>query len=592
MNTLARVAAVLLVVFWTRTAQAAEESVRVALTTAPLADPNMVLSASSFDQRKPERPIVYYSAYGSEVLLPNRRMVFTPQSPRQVLTIGGMACTIQQGPAGFRLAISGKDADLRLSGLGCAPAPLALAADPHYVLAFPRAFFFGDTATLYCRAGAVKTGTVGKCPILLYDENLDGCYRKRTAGLCVGDPGKIGIFAPVADLLPTPEAVYRIERIAADGSALTLAPYAGPTGRLKVESAAEDVECRLALTSDDGQCSFGMLAEEQAMLLPAGTYRVPYGLLYRSLAKHAAAVVLPGKGLPIHVRANEEVKLVLGESLQEPLQASEQVLTTTFDALLEINLAGVAEACDRGEFDQAHKLFAQITGKYKSGPNVEASRQWLESVGQRVQFEASPEAVAFRQAQARVLLAVKQGDLAAARQALPAAHRTFVAIPARFAGYPAYHTCKAQADALERYCAGRVPGLRATYWEWRFSKQCGAEVVGQIDWQGGRAGKTQFFGCRYKGFLVVPEDGEYELSLASAQAAKLSLDAEQLIDHEKAHNLAERAVKVTLRAGPHPLEIEMWNALGRGELHFRWTPPGGRKALVPAWALECRPGGS
>ena len=99
------------------------------------------------------------------------------------------------------------------------------------------------------------------------------------------------------------------------------------------------------------------------------------------------------------------------------------------------------------------------------------------------------------------------------------------AIPARFAGYGAYRTCKAQADALERFCAGRLPGLRATYWEWFFTKPCGAERVEQIDWDGARTGKTQFFGCRYDGFLVVPDSGEYEIALASTQAAKLSLDA-------------------------------------------------------------------
>ena len=75
---------------------------------------------------------------------------------------------------------------------------------PAIPAAFPRAFSFGNTATLFLRAGSVKTATVGKCPISLYDENLDGSYRKGVAGLCVGDPGKIGIFAPVADLLPTP----------------------------------------------------------------------------------------------------------------------------------------------------------------------------------------------------------------------------------------------------------------------------------------------------------------------------------------------------------------------------------------------------
>ena len=107
----------------------------------------------------------------------------------------------------------------------------------------------------------------------------------------------------------------------------------------------------------------------------------------------------------------------------------------------------------------------------------------------------------------------------------------------------------------------------------------------------GPHGKTQFFGCRYDGFLVVPDSGEYEIALASEQAAKLSLDARLVIDHGRAHNMTERSVKLTLTAGPHPLQIEMWNSLGRGGLHLRWTPPGGRKALVPPWALECRAAG-
>ena len=591
MNTCTRAATILLAICGAWAAEAAEETQQVALTTAPLADPNMVLSASSFDREKPQRPIVYYAAYGSEVLLPNRRMVFSAQNPQQAISIGGVAGILGQGPEGFHLDVGGKSSALKPSGLGYAPTPMATAADPHYLLAFPRAFSFGNTATLFLRAGSVKTAMVGKCPISLYDENLDGSYSKGTDGLCVGDPGKIGIFAPIADLLPTPEAVYRIEQIAPDGSTLTLTPYAGPTGRLKVESAVEDMECRLALASEDGKCSFGMLADEQGLVLPAGTYRVLYGLLYRSLAKQAAAIVLPGKGLPISVRANEQVKLVLGQSLQQPLQASEHVLTATFEALLEIDLSGVVDACDRGEIDKAHQLCAQITKKYPSGPNVDATRGWLASVGQRVRFEASPEAVAFRHAQGKVLAAVKQGNAAAARQALPAAQKAFEAIPARFADSGAYRTCKAQADALERFCDGRVPGLKATYWDHSFRQQCGTERVEQIDWDGARGGKTQFFGCRYDGFLVVPEDGEYEIALASAEGAKLSLDAQQVIDHWKAHNMAERSVKLTLTAGPHPLAIEMWNGLNRAGLHLRWTPPGGRKTIVPPWALECRSAG-
>ena len=123
-----RVATMLLAICGAWTAEAAEETLRVALATAPLADPNMVLSASSFDRQKPQRPIVYYSAYGSEVLLPNRRMVFSAQNPQQALSIGGVAGILRQGPEGFRLVVEGKSAALKFSGLGCAPAPMATAA--------------------------------------------------------------------------------------------------------------------------------------------------------------------------------------------------------------------------------------------------------------------------------------------------------------------------------------------------------------------------------------------------------------------------------------------------------------------------------
>ena len=137
--------------------------------------------------------------------------------------------------------------------------------------------------------------------------------------------------------------------------------------------------------------------------------------------------------------------------------------------------------------------------------------------------------------------------------------------------------------------AGRLPGLRATYWDSSFRQPCGAERVEQIDWDGACAGKTQFFGCRYDGFLVVPDSGEYEIALASTQAAKLSLDARLVIDHGRAHNMTERSVKLTLTAGPHPLEIEMWNSLGRGGLHLRSRRPADAKRSFPLGPWNAAP---
>ena len=50
--------------------------------------------------------------------------------------------------------------------------------------------------------------------------------------------------------------------------------------------------------------------------------------------------------------------------------------------------------------------------------------------------------------------------------------------------------------------------------------------------------------------------------------------------------MAEKSVRLRLTAGPHSLKIEHYQGLGGAALRFRWTPPGGRKATVPAWALE------
>jgi alpha-D-xyloside xylohydrolase len=144
---------------------------------------------------------------------------------------------------------------------------------------------------------------------------------------------------------------------------------------------------------------------------------------------------------------------------------------------------------------------------------------------------------------------------------------------------------------LGRFADGAAkPGLRATYFSWGFREVTGREITATLDWSGSPGGgRAQFYGCHYEGFLVAPEEGEYELSLESDEGARLHLDCKLAIEHWGAHTLAEKSARVRLAAGPHPLKIEYYQVLGGAGLHFRWTPPGGRKALVPAWALEHEP---
>lgn len=590
MNTAVRVVIVVSVLFWSLAGHApAQEPIQVKLTSTPLGEPGVVLSAWSFHETSKDRPIIYYKAYDSEVLLPKHRVVFSPRKAQHVLKIADVTCALICPQGKPTLIVPGGVVKLKPAALGYESVAVPLAGKDPYLIAFPRAFSFKDKTTVFYRCGLVRTGTVAEEPIRLYDDDLDGVYRSGKDGLCVGDSGKVGIFAPVSDLLPTTTAVYRVERIEPDGTAMTLRPYTGQTGKLKFELAGGNVECRVALVSKDGKCSFGMLAGEQALTVPAGTYRLLYGYLYHPSSRRAVALMLPGRGLPITVAGNAEVTLTLGEKVVEEALDQEHAVLMTFEALLEIDLTGIEQACDSGDFDKAQALFKEIADRYKGGPNYEATRGWMESLRQRLELETSPEGKAFRDAEATVLTLVKHGNLPAAKVLAGEAQKAFARIPAKYANSAAYRARKARAEALARYGEGAMPGLQATYFGHRFRNKTGAEVVEKVDWdRSPQGGKAQFFCCRYEGFLVIPVDGEYELFLASDEGARLFLDGEKVIDHWGAHILAEKSVKLNLTAGPHPLKIEMYQGLGGAALHFRWTPPGGRKSMVPFWALECR----
>ena len=567
---------------------AAQEPIAVPMAETRLADPGMVLSPSCVSHANRERPIVTYCNYGTEVILPGRRLSFPPDRPRQVMEIGRVPCAFSQDGESIVLDAGGQRAELRPAGLGFAPIAAPLAGDRSCVLAFPRGFFHNGTATLFCRSGSARVGSIGQEPICLYDDDLDGQYTRGADGLCVGNPESVAIFAPIGELIPTGQGVYRIEQIAADGSMLKLTPFPGETGRIRIEMAAEDLQCRLALASEDGRCSLAMLAGPQPLALPVGAYRVLYGLLYRPASKRVAALILPDERARVKVEADAEISLALGQMLRRDDTASDRVPSLSFEALLEIDLTAVEQACQAGEFDKAQSDFSRILEKRRAGPNRAATAQWIGELRERLELETTPEAAALRRAEEGVLSAVKRGDRGQAKDLLAQVRTAAEKVPARLTGLRAFRLHTARAEALARFAEGSSePGLKATYFSWGFRQVTGTEIVPAVDWAGSQGGgRTQFYGCHYEGFLAAPEEGEYELSLESDEGARMHLDGTQVIEHWGAHTLAEKAIRIRLTAGPHPLKIEYYQALGGAALRFRWTPPGGRKTVVPAWALE------
>ena len=567
---------------------AAQEPVRVPLTSMPLTNAGVVLSASSFNAANEGESIVYYLNYGTELILPRNALAFAEKSPRQTLRIGDATAVIAYRNGDFTIASGGQTEELRDgAGLGYESVRIPVGGNVPYVLSFPRGFSFKGEGRLFCRSGTVQAGTVGGAEVRLYDDDLDGRYVKSRDGLSVGDQGGMGIFGPISEYLPTPDAVFRIQAIAADGSAITLIPHAGPTGRLTLNLAATNVECRLAFASEDGTCAFGTLVGGQgaSLILPAGRYRFLYGYVYRPAARHVVCLVLPSPGTAVAVGKGEEVRIVLGDQARRDWPWGEGVVRMTFEQVLALDLSDIEEACSQDDFLKAQKLFDEMDGKHKAGPNRDVTKVWLEELRQRLALETSPQGTALREAEQKAAAAVDGGNLESARNLLPEVQNQLARIPAGFAASWTYLAHRTAVSNLAGYAAGTSkPGLKVTNTDHGLRPKGGTEVARTVDW-GTPKYSSQFFGKIYEGFLVVPKAGEYELALESASGARLHIDGQKVIDHWGTHTPGERTAKLKLAEGRHPLKIEMYATLGTFCLHFRWTPPDGRKAVVPAWAL-------
>ena len=585
----------------------AADAVKTPLVSRPLPDHCMVLARSSYNESRSARPILYYRTEDIELILPNASWVLTQKTPRQKLTIRGVSCEIAYRDGGLAVSAAGESQKLVDSGLGCQSVAIPLGDGMAYVLAFPRGYFYEGEGHLFCRSGSMQTATVDGVEVRLYDDDLDGRYVKGKDGLSIGDDGGMCIFGTLSDLLPTTKAVYEVRAVAEDGSAMTLNPYVGPTGRLKIEP-IEGLACRLAFASQDGKCSFGMLADEQGLTLPADKYHFLYGYVYRSSTKNVVALVLPSKGLTVNVEQGRDTTLTLGDLAEREFPWGEGPVTLRFKRLLEVDLTGVEEAFVVGDFVKGQKLFDEISGKYPAGPNYEVSKVWMEDLRRRLAFETSPEGTALREAETKLLAAVNDDKRDTAKALLPTVQEALKKIPAQFTqGWP-YRVHKTRVAAMSRYAAGTAtPGLKMPEVNFRLQDRDRAtagysvsavpggeyKVAQTVDWETqkdwpyAKAAQYHRHGWLYDGFLVVPQQGEYELTLESGTGgARLYIDDRLVIDHWGAHVPEERAVRLTLTEGRHPLKIKMYTLGGTHRLRFWWTPPGGRGAIVPAWALE------
>ena len=84
--------------------------------------------------------------------------------------------------------------------------------------------------------------------------------------------------------------------------------------------------------------------------------------------------------------------------------------------------------------------------------------------------------------------------------------------------------------------------------------------------------RPDWFGVVFKGFLRVPQDGEYTFSIGSDDGSRLTIDGKTVAVNDSVHAMTEKSGTVRLTAGRHAIQIEFFDALygeGADPLHAR-----------------------
>ncbi len=89
------------------------------------------------------------------------------------------------------------------------------------------------------------------------------------------------------------------------------------------------------------------------------------------------------------------------------------------------------------------------------------------------------------------------------------------------------------------------------------------------------------FSVRWTGYLVVPDDGEYEFSFVRDNGLKFYIDDRILID-EWTDSVGKPSVKAQLSKGSHSIKVEFFEAYGKETLQFYWAYKGGERKIVEA----------
>ena len=108
---------------------------------------------------------------------------------------------------------------------------------------------------------------------------------------------------------------------------------------------------------------------------------------------------------------------------------------------------------------------------------------------------------------------------------------------------------------------------------------------------GGQSMDAGFY-VRWSGKLRTAAAGRYEFHLAANDRARLTINGAELLDSKAELNgtrpLADSAktAALDLTAGEHDILVEYINRIGREGMELGWTPPGGKREIIPPTVLN------
>lgn len=94
--------------------------------------------------------------------------------------------------------------------------------------------------------------------------------------------------------------------------------------------------------------------------------------------------------------------------------------------------------------------------------------------------------------------------------------------------------------------------------------------------------RSDNFGAVWNGWLWIPSDGLWTLSLDSDDGSKLTLDGVAVINNDGLHGMVEKSATLPLGRGRHQIKVEFFEAGGGAGCIVSLAGPGIPKAPVPA----------